>query len=466
MSASSGCWFVPDSSPSEEDSFEVAHEALARAWPRLRSWLDDDIAGQRIMRHLGAAADGWDTLGRPDTELYGGARLDTALEWYEQSSPQLTVLEQAFLDASEEHDRSERRALEARTVHGGRTNRRLRRLLVFSAVVVVAAIIAGVVAVRQADRADAEGRRSGVRELAARAMADVDIDPERSALLALAALERAGADDGPVRRDIEQALHDAVTELRLERRLVGAGRAVDWTADGRGVLTVGRGTGDVERRDVATGRTTLTVPINANEAVDSPDGSIIAATGRDGALRLLDAVTGEEHEVVIGDGGGAESPSFSPDGTLLAAAWPGDHGGLVRVIDVRTGGLVEEISWPGAHAPSFSPDGTRLAVIASSSGAVLDVADGRQVFVLEAELGSLTDVAWSPDGRLIAIGRDVGCRASARCRHRPAADRAVRATRAGSAMSLGARTPRCSPRRAATAPRRCGHCSRAVAERS
>ena len=64
----------------EEDTVELAHEALARAWPRLRSWLDDDAAGQRILRHLAAAADGWESLGRPDSELYRGARLETALE--------------------------------------------------------------------------------------------------------------------------------------------------------------------------------------------------------------------------------------------------------------------------------------------------------------------------------------------------------------------------------------------------
>ena len=41
----------------EEDSIEVAHEALVRAWPRLRAWLDEDTAGQRILRHLAVAAD-------------------------------------------------------------------------------------------------------------------------------------------------------------------------------------------------------------------------------------------------------------------------------------------------------------------------------------------------------------------------------------------------------------------------
>ena len=31
---------------------ELAHEALARAWPRLQDWLADDVDGQRILHHL------------------------------------------------------------------------------------------------------------------------------------------------------------------------------------------------------------------------------------------------------------------------------------------------------------------------------------------------------------------------------------------------------------------------------
>ena len=40
---------------------EITHEALARAWPRLRGWLEDDVEGQRIMHHLSGTADAWDT---------------------------------------------------------------------------------------------------------------------------------------------------------------------------------------------------------------------------------------------------------------------------------------------------------------------------------------------------------------------------------------------------------------------
>ena len=80
---------------------EIAHEALARAWPRLRTWLDEDIEGQRIRQHLTAAADAWDTLGRPDSELYRGVRLTQALQWRERADTRLTATEIAFLDASE-----------------------------------------------------------------------------------------------------------------------------------------------------------------------------------------------------------------------------------------------------------------------------------------------------------------------------------------------------------------------------
>ena len=72
---------------SDDGVLEITHEALARAWPRLRGWLDDDIEGQRILHHLSAAADAWDALGRPDSELYRGVRLARALDWSTDTTP-------------------------------------------------------------------------------------------------------------------------------------------------------------------------------------------------------------------------------------------------------------------------------------------------------------------------------------------------------------------------------------------
>ena len=84
---------------SDDGVLEIAHEALARAWPRLRGWLEDDVEGQRILHHLSTTADTWDALGRPASELYRGVRLAQALEWRDRPHPELNETETAFLDA-------------------------------------------------------------------------------------------------------------------------------------------------------------------------------------------------------------------------------------------------------------------------------------------------------------------------------------------------------------------------------
>lgn len=56
------------------DSVQIAHEALVRVWPRLRGWLDDDVDGQRLLRHLAGAADAWEAMDRPDSEPPPGSQ--------------------------------------------------------------------------------------------------------------------------------------------------------------------------------------------------------------------------------------------------------------------------------------------------------------------------------------------------------------------------------------------------------
>ena len=156
---------------SEEDTVELAHEALARAWPRLRSWLDEDAAGHRMLRHLAAAADGWESLGRPPTELYRGARLDAVLEWKTATAPDLTQQEEEFLEASGVEAASERQRLVDRARLQEHQNRRLRRSLMGVAILLVAAIAAGVLAYQQRQTARSEERESALTALTSNATA-------------------------------------------------------------------------------------------------------------------------------------------------------------------------------------------------------------------------------------------------------------------------------------------------------
>ena len=61
-----------------------------------------------MLRHLAVAAAEWDTLGRPDSELYRGARLDATTAWWTSREPDLIALEEAFLIRSSEVAQAER----------------------------------------------------------------------------------------------------------------------------------------------------------------------------------------------------------------------------------------------------------------------------------------------------------------------------------------------------------------------
>ena len=188
------------------------------------------------------------------------------------------------------------------------------------------------------------------RELAAAADANVADDPERSILLALEAIDGTRSSDGNVLPEAEAALHRAVTASRVERSFPGVGGGLDWSPDGKVFVTEGpENSGLIDIRDADTGASVRSFhghDEDVNDVVFSSDGSMLATTGDDGAVRVWDPTTGERLLEVQHDyeeGGppvGVNGPSFSPDGSRFAAVW---RTGVVRVIDVDTGDVIAEI---------------------------------------------------------------------------------------------------------------------------
>lgn len=91
-----------------DTQIEVAHEALIREWPRLRTWLDEDRVRLRIHRLLSSAAQEWANHNQDKNYLYQGARLQQATTWVADDpgkSEALGALEQSFLRASIRRDR-------------------------------------------------------------------------------------------------------------------------------------------------------------------------------------------------------------------------------------------------------------------------------------------------------------------------------------------------------------------------
>jgi hypothetical protein len=76
---------------------EVAHEALIRNWPQLRTWIEADRAGWRTRTRLSENGRDWKNSGGDPAYLYTGARLVVAKEWEASHPGQLSSDEAEFL---------------------------------------------------------------------------------------------------------------------------------------------------------------------------------------------------------------------------------------------------------------------------------------------------------------------------------------------------------------------------------
>jgi RNA polymerase sigma factor (sigma-70 family) len=191
-----------------------------------------------------------------------------------------------------------------------------------------------------------------------------------------------------------------------------------FSPDGR-LLVTGNQDGTLSLWDVASGKEVRRFRQGGQvfSVAFSPDGKVLATgggeRGKAGEVRLWDAASGREltalreHEDLI------VSVAFAPDGRSLAA---GSRDGLVTLWDV--GVLRRRARWPGlgpaVYDVAFSPDGKRLA---SAGGEeflrdgqrdgtlrLWDATSGKQVAAIQGHAGTVTSVAFSPDGKTLASG--------------------------------------------------------------
>jgi WD40 repeat protein/DNA-binding SARP family transcriptional activator len=418
-----------DRDPStREPTVEIAHEALLAVWARLRTWIDEARDDIRTEHQLSTAAGEWVAAEKDESFLLRGTRLEQISTWADATSIVLSPTEQEFLQASiarrDEEVSRERTRMDREAATQRRSTNRLRLLV---AVFAVAALVAGaltVIARDQSGRAERESRIATARELAAAAISNLQVDPERSILLALEAVRTTRSEDGTVLREAEEALHRAIQESRVVMRLNVSAAELEFSPDGSRLATAGDpdvaiGSTATEQDkqafvwDTRTGERVLTLSGHTAHVMDvhfSPDGSRLATGSEDGTAAIWDARTGERLLVLPGHARGFVFAYFSPDGRRLLTT---DTAGAVRIWDAYDGELELEFRGPprGICGGVFSPDGTLVAggtCTVPGIAFVWDAATGERVLTLRGHEAEILDVAFSPDGSRIATASPDG----------------------------------------------------------
>jgi WD40 repeat protein len=414
-----------------QDTVEVAHEALLREWPRLRDWLDDDVQGRALHRHLIGAAREWDQSGRDPGELYRGARLTAALDWAAQHDGDLNMLEREFLEASraaaehevaDAHRRAEQEARRAQREAG--TSRRLRAALAGLAVLLVLALVAGGLALTLRGRAERAALVADSRRLGAQALLEEQLD--RSLLLARQGI--ALDDSLETRSDLLAALlRSPAAKAILRGDLDGIG-ALGLSRDGR-LLAVGDGDGTMAIYDLHT-RRLLQEAFQGHDQVDdlefSPDGSVlaIATTGATEPVHLWDVqgarLLRDLPRVGAADEGSAVTGvEFSPDGRTLVTLSvkgnddPGRGTAFLTRWDVAAGHRLtgpDRISSHGGYV-LLASGGRRLVVVNGAETLVVAPGSFRLLHRFPHPLTQprVVTAALSPhDGRTLALWSEAG----------------------------------------------------------
>jgi WD40 repeat protein/serine/threonine protein kinase len=388
---------------------EVAHEALISEWGRLRGWIEGAREDLRAHRRLSSAADEWAGAGRDQSFLLRGDRLARFESWAQISGLALTGIERDYLDVSVNQRDAERRDEEARRARERQLKLRsrvtLRALVAVFAVLTLVASGLTVLTLHQANRARTEARLATARELAGAAVANLEVDPQRSILLALEAVDATRDKDGFVVREAEEALHRAVQLSRIIRVVPRGGNGLAVSSDGSRFATTGADPADNTATvwDIETGKRllVLTGPDVGRPAVAfSPDDRLIATSHKDGTVRLWDGDTGEQVRSLRGPAGPVATPSFSPDGKLLASAGPR----AVRVWEVA-GGRRETVLTADEDLVTkaeFSPGGSRLAAGSIDGTATIWDLGTESTVTLTGHEFPVSDVAFSPDGSRVA----------------------------------------------------------------
>jgi len=135
----------------------------------------------------------------------------------------------------------------------------------------------------------------------------------------------------------------------------------------------------------------------------SPDGKLLASSGRDNVVRIWEADTGKELRRCLGHTGDeVYHVAFSSDGKTLASC---GADGTIRLWEVTTAKELVQFQYNNGIALDFSPDGKTLAWGSGGTVHLWDLATRKELTTLQGPKGNQVmarSLAFSPDGKQLA----------------------------------------------------------------
>ena len=397
----------------------VVHEALLRAWPRLREWIAEERSDLLARQEVRWAAERWAAGGRSDADLYRGTRVDAAAELAARES--LPAQEAAFVDAS-------RQLRDRELAEQRRRSRRLRVLATVTSVLALVALVVGAIAVIQRndaqearEEADAAAREAQIEGLVGRTESIRVTQRDVAALLAVEAFRMA---DTPRTRSALLSTFTASEGFLDAHHFEGNGGGNGMVLpDGQSAYVVDH---DGRLRSYVLDTGALGDPFTALGPVDpfsalaaTPDGATIAQASKDNlfpaidvttTLGVFDTVTGSLQFPPVVLDGAVTAVVFTPDTSTLVLTVDREQGpSELRFVDAATGAPVatsNELSMDDERFSGLAVVGDEI-VVGSSDGTVrvLDAATLaiRRSFAMAPDTASF--LATVGDGTIITAGQ-------------------------------------------------------------